>query len=490
MKLRRKIQQYFFILIFFLCFELSKQLCSSSYYYRDSEGKKKGISFASCKSKYPYILDCECRSSCEGSYQLKLADHVICFGTLKEVGEYSNPIFYEQITKQCWTSLPTDKYFIKSSSSENPREVVKECLNFYYKSSNYFYCVDNCSSQNLFFTKGDKRCLSSCNDFNNQYYYDPDTKECFYSCELSPNKKFYYPKSKNNPKCEANCPSSGFCNHNSYIILSSCGADNSINLYHKHDDNICYPSCLAIPEGIYIYELNNACWNHTLSIFPDGDEPYYYVKDDGVIKYTTLEECKDKSYIYLLGKQCKIRCDDFYYKKEVQFPISHTDEKFIKCFYRPKDCLEGGDGVIYYNDKFRKCWASRPTDFFVKNRTVTGSVTIYELVDECENFYFVMEEDNYYNYCTHACKMMSTTSPSTPTIDLFFTTINKKCEKDCINFNKYYYDPENNECVDICKGRAKYKFQTEITETPEKAIPCLESCLNSSEHYYNQDSYI
>ena len=480
----------------------SSQPSDCHFYYIKSDGVRKCVQQTDCIAQgNKYFIDDECRVSCPGYFQLEVTessnDIIRCYETLTKALSNSNVKFYDITTRKCWTSFPSvDAYFIQSplGSLNTQNEVVRECPYFYRKipdpsdnTKTCFRCTNACKDTsngiNLYFTKGNKMCQNSCNDFY-KYYYDDDNNECFDSCELSLNKKYYY---TNNPKCQVSCPSNKYHNYNSHKILNSCGEDNSINLYHKNGGNICYPSCLAIPNGIYKYEqMDNTCISTPITL-PTSNYDYFYVKNDGVVKYVKASDCKDSNLLYILGRECKIKCDDHYYTKEVS--ISGLSTKFTKCFPTPNDCFDGvSSGKIYYNEKLRICWTTFQTGYFVKSRSDSPKI-LYELVDECENFYYINTADSNLNYCTLACKMFSTSTPTSLIIDLYFINTNRKCETNCINIPKYYYDPDNNECLDTCKDRPKYKFQNKLAVNPTTAVACLEKCTTPT-LYYNKDSNI
>ena len=531
MKPRKKIQLYFIAVILFLCFELSKQedylpYCNGIYIYRKYGSSNYYTSCAQISGSYIYegymslysghsncyfyycyssrpgtgcstiserpgnvykcgyptdctrngykyfiIKDNKCKDRCENCFIIKQPEYLLAFENLDEVLNYyhDSELFCDKAAKECWNFFPTlANFFIHSPlDSTKLHYELDECPNFYYED---IVRRNNPNNYNYFYTNGNKRCQPECRYFN-KYYYDPDTHECFDSCEESPVKKFYYQKSVGDPKCYATLPPNTFRNYDSPIILDYCGQNGqnqSLYLYHKKDGdgkNICYPSCLNIPEGAYKYEIESyMCVNTT----PSGSYKYFYKKFDGVIKYTTENECKKKNYIYLLGYECKTKCEDYYYKKEV-------DEPFIKCFSEPMECFDGvNNGKIFYNEKLRICWKDFQTGYYVQNKTVESSKELYEIVDECEHFYYAKEG---YNYCTPSCKSVA----------LYFINTNKKCQTDCKNIPKYYYDPDNNECLDSCKGREKNKFQLAYISNPPQE--CLEKCPNGK-LYYDYDSNI
>ena len=76
-------------------------------------------------------------------------------------------------------------------------------------------------------------------------------------------------------------------------------------------------------------------------------------------------------------------------------------------------------------------------------------------------------------------------------MNLYFISNNKKCLDlgDCYTYHKYYYDPQNNECLDTCKGRALNKFQEEFPTTQSTSMECKPQC-SGSKKYHNYDSNV
>ena len=416
-----------------------------------------------------------------------MTSYVKCFKTLPKALDENDIKFCDTSLKKCWTSFPTsEEYFIKSEFSTNTGkyELIKNCPYFYYEANDPFdtstqrkWCTDKCKigTLNKFYVNGRKDCLDDCHSVF-KYYYD-DNNECIDSCELRPTKPFSYQVSGTNPeKCRGECDDTTrstyiYYNYNSHVCLSVCGEDNSLNLYHKTGEYICYPSCLDIPpRGTFKYEVNQHECSSTNSC-----SDFYYKKSEGLYKCATQTDCADLNYKYLTGSECSNKCEENYYKLE-----GTEGASFKKCFPDPGSCLESGTGNVYYNEETKTCWTS-VTSTFMENYFVESKTdNIYKLVNKCPKFYFVKTADNSYKYCTSACKIDNE-------LEKFFISGEQKCEDDCINFHKYYHDPSNNECLDTCKGRTGYGYQEDYTNTP--ASP-TKACLSECSGYHNFDSNI
>ena len=464
-------------------------------YYLKINGVRKCSTQQNCIDKlYTYFVGDECRESCDGYYQLEDSTNsfVKCYNNLANALDDTNIKFCDTNLKKCWTSssLP-EEYFIKSefSSNSGKYEVVKQCTDFYYeddhpsdntKKSNW--CIKKCITKAKFYINNNKKCFDSCNEIY-KYYYD-DNNECIDSCELRPTKPFSYKLSNNNPEqCRDSCNvdpdenTNKYYNYNSHICLNECGEDNSINLYHKNGEYICYPSCLDIPpRGTINYIISE----HECSSSCNNNNDYYYKINEGLFKcVTAANDCTDLGYNYLTEHECSNKCDNNYYKL--------NSSPLIKCFSEPKDCLDGATGPVYYNEESKTCWTSSSIASIINNYYVdtvsnidpndSTSSKIYKLVNNCEKYYYINTEDNNYKYCINDCK----------TKDLFFLNGNKECKTDCINdnFQKYYYDPYNNECLDTCKGRPIYKYQVGYTTTPTSSIECINNCIDTTDTKYN-----
>ena len=98
----------------------------------------------------------------------------------------------------------------------------------------------------------------------------------------------------------------------------------------------------------------------------------------------------------------------------------------------------------------------------------------YEVIPECQNYYYY-NDDEEMNFCVNSCK----------DVDLYFFNGQKKCieecKKDIVDGGvKYiYYDPTNNECLDICKGRTNFEYSPSIT-TSSTHQECLSHCPTGS----------
>ena len=358
-------------------------------FYKKNNGILKCTTISDCVSNLHkiYLLGDECKDNCNGYYQFETSSsevhYIKCFDTLTEALSDDNVKFYDATQKKCWKNFPNkNTYFIKSSftDSDTNYEVVNECDYFYNEiedptdnTKTCYQCVDNCKTINKYFEIGSKKCENSCNKFN-KYYYDASNNECLPSCDSRPNKPFSIPLTIEDvntlptPKeCLTSCDSTSnnkYYNYNSNICITSCGTDDSSNLYYKRTTstdtthkNKCFPSCKDIPGGNYKYELSdNSCTNTEITTFPSTDSithvqyDFYYRKNDGVIKYVATSDCQNLNYIYIEGNECKRNCNNNYYKLEVEID-SNT---FIKCFSEPSGCLTGrtnSDNKIYYRKR-------------------------------------------------------------------------------------------------------------------------------------------
>ena len=440
----------------------------------------------------------ECRESCEGYYKMRVVEtssgsgslsFTYCYEDLVSVGEDTAVVVYYHIkSKRCWDSStsPSFDFFIKSSSSTTSlKEIVEECENFYYESGELKYCIEKCKDVTLasggyFFLNKNKKCESSCTPFS-KYYYDPDNNECLDSCKGRIN-GFQNKISTAIQECLSSCATPNiYYSFDSNICIDGCGNDGSNNLYEKDGSHICYPSCLSIPGGDYIYEFSGkVCKNSNT-----GCGNYYL--ENGVVKClgTSLEECKNKNYMYLIGQQCASSCDNIDdYKYEDNSALSGSI--FIRCFNSPSDCLthftSSTIDKIYYSPKLKYCWTQMQSDLYI-NKIDSNK---YELVEECDKFFY---SDNYgYNNCHETCE-----TGTGDGVKKFFVSGNKKCASSCEEFQKYYYSPDNNECLDTCKGRSNYGTQKGPTN-PQTVQKCLANCVDNdgttTNYYYNYDSNI
>ena len=506
-------------------YELSDKSCTNieittDYYYDKGNGVFKYAQASDCKDlNYKYIKGHECKRNCDDNYyKLDKAitisgtseNFIKCFdnpnGCLNARNSNSNKIYYNQNLKQCWegisgmTGIP-NTYYIKEISTDL-YELVDECELFYYTNTDgYKYCISDCNTNpittNKYFISGNKKCLSleDCSD-QHYYFYDDSNKECLDTCK----KISKFQKELTNPppltaiNCLSSCPDNDpdnhypYYNYDSNICLSHCGADGSNNKYHAYGSKICYPSCLNIPNGNYIYETEDTSI-YTCHISPPTGCDYYYIRNDGSRKCTTPADCRDNNKIYILGKECKDSCESDYYKLDIEINISTdstpNNKPFIKCFQTVDDCFNYvNEGItsptpvnnIYYYERIKKCWKVFPNDYYIKDKESTNN-NKYELVDKCDKYYYV-DDTISENICTNDCKSVTPTG-------LYFVSGSQKCLTSC---DKKYYDPDNNECLDSCEGRPKYKYQKKNEgSTP---MECLETCPTDSYQYHDFDSNI
>ena len=348
-----------------------------------------------------------------------------------------------------------------------------------FNGNNVIRCTDSCFNQEFYIlSDGNNKCYEACpTNPPNLRYHNYGSKECINDClneykykDEDNDKYICYKKEEcafidevSHICYHTSCPSSGntFHNFDSNICIGSCSND---RLYYISGGTICYPSCKDIPNGNYIYEdkINNICYDSEPT-----DCEHYYKKVDGVLKCTTQSDCITKNYKYFIGKECRDNCDGYYKLEEVGI-------NYITCFDSITNALSKSN-VNYYNLKSKLLWNTAFPDAYyinkkhnIVNEGTTSTVEKYEIVEECENYYY---EDNSKKYCTNDC----TKDINNLVIDKYFVKGNKKCESSCINFNpkKYYYDPDSHECLDTCEGRSK-RFQNPQDST--HALECLSSC--------------
>ncbi|MBO6243495.1 MAG: hypothetical protein J6O41_02870, partial [Clostridia bacterium] len=194
--------------------------------------------------------------------------------------------------------------------------------------------------------------------------------------------------------------------------------------------------------------------------------------------------------------ECRDRFDEYYkYDKDVTYtPSGTTTAKtftFKQCLLTKEDCLSFAninknpgdeDAPIFYNEKLKKCWNSYQTEYYYSKLKTLITDKKYELVEICDKYFYT---DNSENICVASCKDI------TGSLNLYFISNNKKCLDlgDCYTYHKYYYDPQNNECLDTCKGRALNKFQEEFPTTQSTSMECKPQC-SGSKKYHNYDSNV
>ena len=451
-------------------------------------------------NNYKYLIGAECRDNCDGYFKLELKTndgkfYYECHDTLQKALSLSGILYYNIKSKLLWRQLPNGYYINKISS--NKYEVVEECDNYFYiDTSNVKYCTKYClydvnnspNSNHKYFVSGNKKCESACTNFNpKKYYYDQDTYECLDTCEGRVKRFQNEIVGGQAEACLPSCDVGHFYDYDSNICLLGCSPNNpkSYPYYAPLFEKKCYPSCADVPGGLNIYEKGNQC--DTSQCAPNS---YYYIKKDGVIKCTDAETCYELDRRYFIGYQCVIKCDN-YYKLEVDNIIpSSPATTFFKCYESPSGCLGGLTGTnleVFYHESLKLCWKDYQPEYYINKKTPYYS-NIYELVNECEYFYY---QDGGRNYCTSACNKDKDGIHQNQYSD----AKSKKCEISCLMFNpeKYYYDPDTNECLETCKGLVDKEFAYQYDGSAHECIKSCDSLVSSAPNphsYYDYDSNI
>ena len=473
---------------------------SCPYYYLKQDGTKICQTATGCKAlNYIYLIGNECRDTCNDhyifEYTIETYTFFKCLSTLIDcltasstpTGSYNT--FYNLRLRKCWPSYPTS-YFIKDRTqiSTHIIEVVEECEHFYYKLSgtvstvDVYYCTDKCkisTDQNYYYVDGKKNCENSCTSFNKYFYSDQN--ECLDTCKGLPNLEFANQIDTNNPTpqpCQPSCSSTQFYDSDTNICLSSCGSGDPNKKYHVYNGKVCYSSCADIPGGNHIYETNFEC-RTTLC-------QYYNVKPNGVKECIgTIDNCINKNYKYFVGDECRENCDG-YFKFEKISPFSQS---YTECFETINDVLKAGNFVKFYNIKSKLCWENFPHGYYINDekQEIGGTYLKYEVVEECDYFFYIYTDPTNsnlkYEHCISSCKD-----------DLyppqFFIQGQKNCQLSCKDFNRYFYDPTNNECLDTCKGLPNLEFANKINviDDPQKCINKCDDTSNPINKYYDYDT--
>ena len=506
------------------CYKTKDNL-ECTYFYEKVNGIRictTSLSLEKCYyANYKYIMENgECKDNCDGYYQLEHSFTPVggtvplivykCYEKLVTlIGSLNlgtnEKLYCDKQIKKCWIKESLiDGYYIKSilpeaSSSDNKFEIVKECPNFYYEdSTNGNTCIDSCKSTapslNYYFVNGNKQCYSSptsCKDFN-KYYYDPTTNECLDTCRGRIDQGFQdNVDTSNDPQeclssCDVTSRTKKYYNIDSNICLTYCGEDGSNKKYHAYGKNACYSSCKDIPGEDYIYEVkdtsNYTCYKSSDYSTISSNCRFYYLKNGETKVCQTLDECKSMNNIYLIGNQCTDKCDGYFKfetTKSITVGSTTTTTTFFECYANQDDFYNHFNPTknIYYNINLKKLWDDWnkvPNGYFI---TKDDNSQKYEVVDECEHFYYkkTVSSVNYY-YCTSECKTIILEGDTTNR-GLFFVNGRKNCEYSCteFNLNKLYYNPDTNECLETCKGLPGKEFADKI-DTTSTTQPCKNSC--------------
>ena len=163
--------------------------------------------------------------------------------------------------------------------------------------------------------------------------------------------------------------------------------------------------------------------------------------------------------------------------------MENVNSGLLKCYKTKDDCstavTSGQD--IFYNIKLKKCWTTFPSGYYLNEIDDTNHR--FEIVKECEKFYYKDSTHNNNNRCTDNCK----------SLDQFYVKAQKNCENSCKIFSKYYYD-KNNECLDTCEGKENLEYADIIDFNDDDnnigVKPCKSSCdLDEDNNLFQHYNY-
>ena len=177
-----------------------------------------------------------------------------------------------------------------------------------------------------------------------------------------------------------------------------------------------------------MYEIGTKCFIKSQITDFESSCPYYYKKDEYSIKcVNSPSDCKSAGFIYAYNRECRKECDEYY-------KFEDTTNNIIMCFQNYESAYSFNPNIKYYDRTLKQCWISLLPYLFI---LYDNNGDNYEVVQICDSFFY--EKDSK-NYCVNDCK----------SVNLYFEKNEKKCKSSCIDYNKDYYNPTNNECLDTC----------------------------------------
>ena len=496
-----KSKKFTFFFILFICFDSSKQaICGDSYYCYIYD------SYTLCSDGRYYECDINCRprylSSCFDCTGVSGKFYSIDGSTCKSqcigdkiIKNYNKNMF--ECTNTAITNSDNNNYFFRLGdvyyytgdnelSKMSCKDRICTCKDYYY------FEVTN--SKKIY------TCYQNLNQIPTGYYYNYITKEVFPSdC---PDGFKVRKRIDNKNRCSDKCIGNEFrtSQTSGYVTTYECiDGCNSTYPYQYTGNGIreCLQNC---PSGSdYVHESSGGdkiCYKKEQCDFIDESKKCYfnscptaksyYNTDSNVKRCFTQDDCISKGYRYFINQECRENCDG-YYKRFITSndgTVLAENLRFTKC-YETLEKVKGDSYVRYYNANLKRCWVDKPTDiqYYIKREEIVESRTIFELVEECETFYYEKYTTRNSLYCTKDCK----------TVSRYFLRGNKRCESNCAVFKKYYYDPKTNECVDSCKGVQGYGFENAISPPPSPpSTPEVQECLNNcgTSKFYNYDSNV
>ena len=256
---------------------------------------------------------------------------------------------------------------------------LDEC-EFYDEDTNI--CYDSCptsSPDKRYYNKGSKKCISSC---SGDYLYTKVSGD--YTCYRKEDCNFVE-ESGSTKTCLDSCGPGKYHDYDSKVCTSNCGSSPSTKKYRADDGNVCYDSCSEIQGGEYIYEGEDVsgvsyiiCYKQTQSRPNCG---YYYKKLNGIRKCSSsISNCIDISYKYILNDECKESCNGYY---QIEKETTDTPAKqYTECFQYQSEALSQAN---FCDEKKKKCWTNFPTEsnYYIE-RQYSSSPAKYEVINECE----------------------------------------------------------------------------------------------------------
>ena len=443
--------------------------------------------------------------------------------------------------KYCLSECPQNAYFYYTE--ENKNYCIKKCTdkeNYYFQSNqrqclklgttgcdykNEIKCDTSCLHNN-----NERICISACGSLT----YKDANNECVGTCNsnyIKVNESicvsntntgncYFINDGSNNKKCYSNCLESP----NPYNIFETkeCISDcKSKGKYYLNGEFTCHDSCT-----IDQYNMKDNNYN------TDNDNKIcqcklYGIKDGSIKCYDDEKKCKEAGFKYKKGNQCLVNCISFRH-------ILNDNNKLDECYETVDDCIS--HQLYYYNKNELICSNAKPNganyhEFEIDTSTShpkedEGRNTYIALSDsKCISSYFPKlalsgrcqincDSNEYFktnnpNKCIAKCDNTDFIGDSNECLTecpYFYIEENRKCVVKCKDYGKYffkgdkkcydeckkvidgqtknyYYNSEDNECLDTCLYNPEKKFSEIISSTPKE-------CLLRDNKYIDENFYI
>ena len=413
--------------------------------------------------------------------------------------------YNKQCLKNCNTENKKHDYNMDFKIYNN-KQIIEDTITLQSEKENkinYKINIDEFPKDNI--------CLEKCPDGT---FIEEDSKTCYISsCKYSDyihsnfvcnNSCSHYIFNEINLieiKNTESSPSSNIYNITRKYCLSSCPVSSPYYNIKENEDakecfktsckerekyspynnpHACYDSCDKIEGGGYIYQKDYICYNYSDSL----SCPNYYYKKTNLVQCATLQQCIEKGFNYIKGKECVDECDG--YKVERIVDNDGQIQEIGKCFSEAKDCENVGYKFITEN---KTCLKS--CDDYKTSEESPISVNGTNCFTTCPSNYPYKDIVSGKKFCLMLCKKYFYKNECKDVCEsgTYYFDNNFECFDDCVIGDISYYkteDENDNKCYYSCPENYPYIHIRDDLNGKKQSIICENPCKEKI-FYYNDD---